>query len=160
MNNLHKEITFSKIHHFTDDTNFLYERPTLKDSNRTINYDLSRTTHWLRANRMSLDVAKNKNNSIPFIQNKNNQKAKFSNKCSKNQNKHTQIRTKTFFFLPPSNTNLSGDGPFYIYFIITIIISSLNFHYPIDLIVYLSVILFFVSFSLFFFIVLVIVFFL
>ena len=58
MNNLHKEITFSKIHHFTDDTNFLYERPTLKVSNRTINYDLSRTTHWLRANRMSLDVAK------------------------------------------------------------------------------------------------------
>ena len=58
MNNLHKEITFSKIHHFTDDTNFLYERPTLKDSNRKINYDFSRTTHWLRANRMSLDVAK------------------------------------------------------------------------------------------------------
>ena len=58
INDLHKTITFSKIHHFTDDTNFLYERPTLKDSNRKINYDLSRTTHWLRANRMSLDVAK------------------------------------------------------------------------------------------------------
>ena len=58
INNLHNAITFSKIHHFPDDTNFLYESPSLKDINRKINYDMSRVTHWLRANRISLDVAK------------------------------------------------------------------------------------------------------
>ena len=58
INNLHNAITFSKIHHFPDDRNFLYESPSLKDINRKINYDMSRVTHWLRANRISLDVAK------------------------------------------------------------------------------------------------------
>ena len=47
---------------------------------------MSRTTHWLRANRISLNVAKT-NNSISFIQNKNHQKVKFSNKWLQNQNK-------------------------------------------------------------------------
>lgn len=56
--NLHKVIIFSKIHYFADNTNFLYDSSSLKDINRKINYDMSRTTHWLRANRMSLDVAK------------------------------------------------------------------------------------------------------
>ena len=58
INDLHNTITFSKIHHFADDTNFLYESPSLKDINRKINYDMSRVTHWLRANRISLNVAK------------------------------------------------------------------------------------------------------
>ena len=44
INDLHKTITFSKIHHFADDTNFLYESPSLKDINRKINYDMSRVT--------------------------------------------------------------------------------------------------------------------
>ena len=35
-----------------------------------------KVTHWLRANRISLNVAKT-NNSIPFMQNKNDQKANF-----------------------------------------------------------------------------------
>ena len=56
--NLYKTITFSKIHHFADDTNFLYESPSLKDINRKINHDMSRVTHSLRANRISLNVAK------------------------------------------------------------------------------------------------------
>ena len=51
INDLHKAITFSKIHHFADDTNFLYESPSLKDVNRKTNY-------ILRANRISLNVAK------------------------------------------------------------------------------------------------------
>ena len=58
INNLHKEITLSKIHLFADDTNFLYERPSLKDISRKINYDMSRVTHWVRANRISLNVGK------------------------------------------------------------------------------------------------------
>ena len=44
VNNLHKAITFLKIHHFADDTNFLYESPSQKDINRKINYDMSRVT--------------------------------------------------------------------------------------------------------------------
>ena len=47
---------------------------------------MSRTTHWLRANRISLNVAKT-NNSISFIENKNHQKVKFSNKWLQNQKK-------------------------------------------------------------------------
>lgn len=65
--------------------------------------------------------------------------------------KHTQIKGKTFFYLPSSNTNLLDDGLFYIYFIIIIIISSFNIHYTIYLLVYLSVYLFFIFFSFFFF---------
>ena len=38
-------------------TNFLHESPSLKDINRKFNY-MSRVTHWLRANRISLNVAK------------------------------------------------------------------------------------------------------
>ena len=53
---LHKAITFSKIHHFTDNTNFLYESPSLKDVNRKINCNMSRVTHWL--NRISFNEAK------------------------------------------------------------------------------------------------------
>ena len=67
--------------------------------------------------------------------------------------KHTQIKGKTFFRLPSSNTNLLDDGLFYIYFIIIIIISSFNIHYTIYLLVYLSVYLFLIFFSFFFFVV-------
>ena len=58
INDLHKAITFSKIHLFADDTNFLYQSSSLKDINRKINYDMSRVTYWLRANRIYLNVAK------------------------------------------------------------------------------------------------------
>ena len=58
INDLHKAITFSKKRHIADDTNFLYENSSLKDINRKINYDMSRVTHWSRANRISLNVAK------------------------------------------------------------------------------------------------------
>ena len=34
---------------FADDTNFRYESPSLTDSNRKLNYDMSRVTHWVRA---------------------------------------------------------------------------------------------------------------
>ena len=58
INDLRKAISFSKIHYFADDTNFLFENPFLKDINRKINYDMSRVTHWLRANKISLNIAK------------------------------------------------------------------------------------------------------
>ena len=56
-NDLQKAITFSKIHHFADDTNFLHDSPFLKDNKRKTNYDTSRVTHWW-VNRISLNVAK------------------------------------------------------------------------------------------------------
>ena len=58
INDLCKAITFSKIHHLADGTNFLYESPSLKDINKKINYYMSRVTHWLRANRIFFNVAK------------------------------------------------------------------------------------------------------
>ena len=36
----------------------MYESPSLKDINRKINHDMSRVRHWLRANRISLNLAK------------------------------------------------------------------------------------------------------
>ena len=57
INDFHKAITFSQLHHFTDDT-LLYESPSLKDMNRKINNGMPRVTHWLRANKISLIVAK------------------------------------------------------------------------------------------------------
>ena len=57
INDFHKAITFSQLNHFTDDT-LLYESPSLKDMNRKINYDMPRVTHWLRANKISLILAK------------------------------------------------------------------------------------------------------
>ena len=44
---LQKTIDLSKIHDFADDTNFLYENPTLKGINRKSSYYMSRVTHWL-----------------------------------------------------------------------------------------------------------------
>ena len=58
INDLHKAVTFSKIHHFADNTNFLYEGLSLENINRKINYDMSRVTHWLRVYRIFLNVAK------------------------------------------------------------------------------------------------------
>ena len=58
INDLYKAITFSKIHHLAEDTNFLYESPSLKDISRKINYYISRVTQWLRANRIFFNVAK------------------------------------------------------------------------------------------------------
>ena len=42
--------------HFADDTNNLHEGPSLKD-NKKMNYK-SRATHWIRADIISLNVAK------------------------------------------------------------------------------------------------------
>ena len=58
INDLNREILHSKVHHFADDTNFLYTSHSLKKQNRTINFDLSNLVQWLKANRISLDVNK------------------------------------------------------------------------------------------------------
>ena len=81
INDLHKTITFSKIHRFTDDTNFLYESPSLIDMNRKIYYDMSRVTHWLRANKISLNLTKTE--IILFRSYRTITTKKFLNKWSK-----------------------------------------------------------------------------
>ena len=58
INDLHKVIKHSSITHFVDDTNLLYPHSSLKSLNKHINHDLKLIVHWLRANRISLNVDK------------------------------------------------------------------------------------------------------
>ena len=58
INDLNQAILHSKVHHFADDTNFLYASHSLKKLNKTINFDNSNLVQWLRANRISLKVNK------------------------------------------------------------------------------------------------------
>ena len=51
-------IQHSKMHHFADDTNLLYSRNSMKKINRYINHDLNLIAHWLRTNRISVNVDK------------------------------------------------------------------------------------------------------
>ena len=56
VNNLPKTLSFLKLHHFVDDTKFLYENFSLKGITRNINYDMSRDTQWLTENQFSLSI--------------------------------------------------------------------------------------------------------
>ena len=58
INDLNKAVVHSKVHHFADDTNFLYASHSLKHLNKTVNFDLSNLVQWLRANKISLNVNK------------------------------------------------------------------------------------------------------
>ena len=46
------------MRHFADDTNLPYSNSSLKSINKCINHDLRLIVHWLRANRISLNVNK------------------------------------------------------------------------------------------------------
>ena len=58
INDLNKAVVQSKVHHFADDTVFLYASHSLKNLNKTVNFDLSTLVKWLRANKVSLNVNK------------------------------------------------------------------------------------------------------
>ena len=58
INELNKAVVHCNVHHFTDDTNFLYASHCLKNLNKTVNCDLSNLVQWLRANKISLHVNK------------------------------------------------------------------------------------------------------
>ena len=58
INYMSKVIQHSEMHHFADDTNFLYSSNSMKKINRSINHNLKLIVHWLRANRISLNVDK------------------------------------------------------------------------------------------------------
>ena len=53
-----KAVVHSKVHHFPDDTNFSYASHSLKNLNRTVNFDLSNLVQWLTANKISLNFNK------------------------------------------------------------------------------------------------------
>ena len=58
INDLNKAVSSSKINHFADDTNLLYASKSLKDINKTINFELKNIVHWLRANKIALNTTK------------------------------------------------------------------------------------------------------
>ena len=57
INDLHKEVGFSTVHHFADDTNMLAIEKSLKQMNRYINRDLKLVVEWIRANKLSLNTS-------------------------------------------------------------------------------------------------------
>ena len=58
INDLHKAIQHSSVHHFADDTNLLYSNNSLKKTNQHINHDIKLLCQWLRSNKVSLNASK------------------------------------------------------------------------------------------------------
>ena len=58
INHLNKAVKHSTTNQFADDTSLLYRHSSLKNINKHVNHDLSSIVHWLRANRISLNVDK------------------------------------------------------------------------------------------------------
>ena len=58
INDMHRAVKHSIIHHFADDTNLLYSNKNLKQLRKRINEDLKLIFNWLCANRLSLNVGK------------------------------------------------------------------------------------------------------
>ena len=69
INDLNNVVRHSTVHHFADDTNLLCSSSSLKSINKCINHDLKLIVHWLRANRISLNVNKTE---IILFRRKNN----------------------------------------------------------------------------------------
>ena len=68
INDLHHAIKNSKTIHFADDTSLVCKESSLKKKNFKINQDLVSLTHWLRANKISLNTSKTE---IIIFKNKN-----------------------------------------------------------------------------------------
>ena len=58
MNNLHKAIEHSSVHHFADNTNISFINKSLKKINRYINHDLKLICQWIQSNKLSLNASK------------------------------------------------------------------------------------------------------
>ena len=58
INDLHKNIEFSTVHHFADNTNILLIEKSLKNLNKHMNRDLKLVVEWIRANKLSLNTSK------------------------------------------------------------------------------------------------------
>ena len=57
LNDLQKDVEFSSVHHFADDTNLILTDKLIKKINKQINRDLM-VVEWIRANRLSLNTSK------------------------------------------------------------------------------------------------------
>ena len=60
INDLHQSIKTSTVHHFADDTNILHINKSYKKLCLNINHDLTCLSNWLRANKLALNVKKQK----------------------------------------------------------------------------------------------------
>ena len=58
INNLHKCVKYSKVHHFADDTNMVQSDNSLKNVDEQMNFDLKNLAQWLKANKLSLNFTK------------------------------------------------------------------------------------------------------
>ncbi len=58
INDMHKAFKKCLVHHFADDTNLLFTDKDPKTIQKTLNKELQELVEWLRANRLSLNVAK------------------------------------------------------------------------------------------------------
>ena len=58
INDLHRPVEFSSVHHFADDTNLILTDKSMKKINKHINRDLKLVVQWIRANKLSLNTSK------------------------------------------------------------------------------------------------------
>ena len=58
INDLHKSVEFSSVHHFPDNTNLILTDKLMKKINKHINRDLKLVVQWIRANKLSLNTSK------------------------------------------------------------------------------------------------------
>ena len=58
INDLHKAIKHSSVHHFADDTNLLVAGKNLQEIQKQTNLDLRALCRWLKANKISLNTSK------------------------------------------------------------------------------------------------------
>ena len=91
INDLHSVVKHSAMYHFADDTNLLYLSSSLKQINKYINHDLKLIVHWLRANRISLNISKTE---IVIFRPKNKKMYKKLNFCLSGQKLTPTSHTK------------------------------------------------------------------
>ena len=82
MNELHKAVEFSSVHHFADDTNFILTDKSMKRINKHINRDLKLVVESIRANKLSLNTSKTE---LVIFKSKNKIVTKHLNFCISGQ---------------------------------------------------------------------------
>ena len=60
INDMHKSVEFTSVHHFGDETNLILTDKSMKKINKQTNRDLKLVVQWIRANRLSLNTSKTK----------------------------------------------------------------------------------------------------
>ena len=58
IDDLHKAVEFSSVHHLADDTNLIPTDKSMKKINKHINKNLKLASEWIRANRLSINTSK------------------------------------------------------------------------------------------------------